>query len=117
MYAYVNASDCRLVALMPSSRGRPAAGHTAIDEATGISVTAVADDALTRLTTAADVKKHVSLIGAVECADIDPDGLLFELVKTFQQIFTAIGRADLVAQSDTLLVTFAAWCRRVKCDQ
>lgn len=108
MYAYVDAKDCRLVAMLPAGRGRPPVNHPEPDDTTGIAVVAVANDALDALTTAADFKKHVSLVGAEDCSNIDPNVVLSDIIATFQNVLATTGQKTLAKQAEKISALFDA---------
>lgn len=96
MYAYVNAANNKLVALMPSTRGRPAAGHMPADETLGISLNAVPEAVLDTCESAVDLKKRVSDgAGDTSWTDPDPDLMLTELLQAFYSVLLAGGNAGL----------------------
>jgi len=108
MYAYVNAKDCRLVALMPSTRGRPPANHAEPDSMTSISVTAVPAAAVEHLPTAVAVKQYVVKNGGGEWENPTPDSMLLELLHAFHNVLHGSGQVDLANQCDAVRTSFDA---------
>lgn len=107
MYAYVNAATNQLVALMPSTRGRPAANHAPADEHTGVSINAVPEPVLEACAVAVDIKRRVAE-GASDATwtDPDPDLMLVELLRAYHSVLKQGGHEADAARSHELNILF-----------
>lgn len=118
MYAYVNNANNKIVALMPSTRGRPAANHMSADETTGISINAVPESFVETCPTAVAMKHRVAAEGCdTDWRDPAPDLMLTELLRVFRDILQAAGdeAADTAQQlwnmfpEDAAAASYADW--------